>query len=74
MGNELDTPALTRNSADLTLKAGPVLLRTRVRISSGGLLAVGGLVSSILVSTAALVWVATTPVRRHPVSARLRRP
>lgn len=36
-----------------------VTLRTKLEITSGGLLAIGGLVSSILLSTAVLVGVAT---------------
>ncbi|WP_440978354.1 hypothetical protein ACQHGV_12015 [Sphingomonas pseudosanguinis] len=34
-------------------------LRLKIRLTSGGLLAIGGLVSSILLSTAVLVGVAT---------------
>ena len=36
-----------------------VVLRAKVRVTSGGMLAIGGLVSSILLSTAVLVGVAT---------------
>ncbi|WP_267434061.1 hypothetical protein [Sphingomonas sp. GM_Shp_1] len=45
-----------------TLRAGigrKVVLRAKVRVTPGGLLAIGGLVSSILLSTAVLVGVAT---------------
>lgn len=47
------------HEASLRLRLGPVKLRSRVSITSGGLLAVAGLVSSILLSTAAVVMVAT---------------
>ncbi|MDQ1232174.1 hypothetical protein [Sphingomonas sp. SORGH_AS_0879] len=47
-------------SATLRAKIGrKVVLRAKVRVTSGGLLAIGGLVSSILLSTAVLVGVAT---------------
>ncbi|MFN4040283.1 MAG: hypothetical protein ACK4I0_01315 [Brevundimonas sp.] len=59
------------NTAEFHLKAGPVRLRARVAVTAEGLIAVGGLVSGVLLSTAALVWVSTAPVRRHPVSTRL---
>jgi hypothetical protein len=49
--------------AELRLSAGRAIdLRLKIRITSTGLLAIGGLVSSILLSTAVLVGVAT----RHP--------
>jgi hypothetical protein len=59
------------NSAALILRAGKVRIASRINLSNGGLLAVGGLVSSILVSTAALVWVSTNVSRRHPVATGL---
>ena len=47
-------------SAILRAKIGrKVVLRAKVRVTSGGLLAIGGLLSSILLSTAVLVGVAT---------------
>ena len=61
------------NSAAFTMKAGPVRLSGKVRVSTAGLIGLGGLVSSILLSTAAIVWVATTPDRRHPITTRLSR-
>jgi hypothetical protein len=57
------------NSA--AFRAGKVRIASRINLSNGGLLAVGGLVSSILVSTAALVWVSTNVARRHPVATGL---
>lgn len=62
-----------RNLATVSLKAGPVRVDARARLSSAGLLAIGGLVSSILLSTSVLVWVATTPVRRRPLATRFAR-
>ncbi len=48
------------HKATLRLSAGRAVdMRLRLRITSGGLLAIGGLVSSILLSTAVLVGVAT---------------
>ncbi|MDZ7283573.1 hypothetical protein N4G62_16205 [Sphingomonas sanguinis] len=48
------------HKATLRLSAGRAVdLRFGLRVTSGGLLAIGGLVSSILLSTAVLVGVAT---------------
>jgi hypothetical protein len=41
-------------------------------VTPAGILAIGGLVSGILLSTAALVWVSTSVARRHPLATRLR--
>lgn len=59
--------------ARLDLQAGPVSLKMEVRVTPTGLLAIGGLVSGILLSTAVLVWSATSVPRRHPIAARLGR-
>ena len=67
------TAAPRRHVATTNIQFGPVRFRSKVQISTAGLVAVGGLVSSILLSTAALVWVSTTPVRRHPLATRLGR-
>lgn len=48
------------NVARARLKLGKARWTAEVRVTSGGLLAIGGLVSSILLSTAILVAVATT--------------
>lgn len=58
--------------AELDLTTRPLRLRARVRLSPAGILAVGGLVSGILLSTAALVWTSTSVARRHPLASRLR--
>ena len=59
-------------TADLDFTAGPVKLSAKVRVTPAGLLAIGGLVSGILLSTAVVVWVSTSVARRHPVATRLR--
>lgn len=61
------------NSAEISIKAGKVKFGGKVKLTNGGLLAIGGLVSSILLSTTALVWVSTSVARRHPVSTGLLR-
>lgn len=54
---------LVRQTAMIRIEAGRgVVLQARLRVTRGGLLAIGGLVSSILLSTAILVHVAA----RHP--------
>lgn len=42
-------------------------------MTPAGLLAVGGMVSGILLSVAALVWTATSVRRRHPIASAWRR-
>lgn len=59
----MDQPQL--NSAAVTLRAGNLRFKAKVKVTNAGLLAVGGLVSSILISTTALVWVATGVARRR---------
>jgi len=61
------------NSAAVSIRAGKVRVGAKVKLTNGGLLAIGGLVSSILLSTTALVWAATSVAREHPVSAGLLR-
>lgn len=61
------------NRAALRLRIGQADLSVRIRMTPAGLVAMAGLVSSILLSTAALVQVASTPARRHPLLTRLRR-
>lgn len=56
------------NSAVLTLRVGKARFASKVRISNGGLLAVGALVSGVLLSTAVLVWAATGVPRKHPLA------
>ena len=62
------------NTARASLRIGRVRMSAKVEMTTGGIAAVGGLVASILLSTAALVWVSTSVARRHPIaSAALRR-
>ena len=67
-----DLPAPSQQ-ASLELRAGAFELTARVQVTPTGLLAIGGLVSSILLSTAALVLTATSVRRRHPIATTLRR-
>jgi len=59
-------------SARLALRAGTVNFRVNVQVTPTGLLSIGALVGTILVSTAALVWAAGS-VRRRRSSGNLRR-
>jgi len=62
------------NTARASLRIGRARMTAKVQMTTGGIAAVGGLVSSILLSTAVLVWVSTSVARRHPIaSAALRR-
>lgn len=53
-----------RNVARLHLRAGGLRRDATVRVTACGLLAIGGVVSSILLSTAVLVGVATATTAR----------
>ncbi|QTC90277.1 hypothetical protein [Brevundimonas goettingensis] len=66
-------PSPARNRAVMRLKAGKVSAVLKVELTNTGLVAIGGLVCGILVSTAGLVWVATATAREHPVVTALRR-
>jgi len=59
-------------TAVVEFKAGPVSLRLDIRLSPAGILAIGGLVTGVLMSTAAVVWTATGVARRHPLASRIR--
>ena len=53
---EADAALATRQSTSLELRIGDrVRLSTRIEVTSGGLLAIGGMVSMILLSSAAIV-------------------
>lgn len=54
----MNDPRTGRQRAAISLSPGPVRLKAKVDVTRGGLLAVGVLVSSILLSTAVLVRVA----------------
>ncbi|CAN5306316.1 hypothetical protein BH10PSE1_BH10PSE1_13550 [soil metagenome] len=61
------------NRAVFKVRAGKAAMSGKVEVSTPGLVAIGALVSSILLSTAALVWVATSVARDRPLVALLRR-
>jgi hypothetical protein len=58
-------------TAKLEIAAGPLRLKMKLAVTPAGLLAIGGLVSGILLSTAVLVWTATSVPRRHPLAGRI---
>lgn len=70
---ETTTPLSEPQTVALDAKAGAFSAHVDLRMTPTGLLAVGGLVSSILLSVAALVWTATSVRRKHPLSAALGR-
>ena len=53
------------NSAAFRLRAGKVKIGAEVSVTPQGLLAIGGLVSSILLSTAVVIWAASGRPRRR---------
>ncbi len=62
-----------RNRAVARLKVGKASAVLKVEVTTGALVAIGGLVCGILVSTTGLVWAATAVARNHPVVTALRR-
>ena len=68
-------PAQTHNlqTAEIDLRLGSFSAQAKVRVTPGGLLAIGGLVGCILLSTAVLVWSATSVRRKHPLATALQR-
>ena len=58
--------------AEFEIGGRPLKVSGRVAVTPAGLLAIGALVSSILLSTAVLVWASTSVPRRHPIATRLR--
>lgn len=54
-----------KHVAEFDVKLGAFTATSRLSITSGGLLAVAGLVGVILGGTAGIVWVATGPARRR---------
>ncbi|MBI1684073.1 hypothetical protein [Caulobacter hibisci] len=58
-------------TATLEFKGGPVGFRAEVRLTPKGILAIGGLVTGVLLSTAVLVWTATSVARRPPLATRI---
>lgn len=60
-------------TAELHADVGKASVDVKARMTPDGLLAVGGLVTGILLSVAAVVWVATSVRRRHPIGWALGR-
>jgi len=56
-----------RHRASWKARLGPASCEGELEISTGGLLAVGALVSGILLSVAPIVWVSTRKLRRRSV-------
>ena len=61
------------NRAVARLKAGQCSATAKVEVSTAGLLAIGALVSGVLVSTSVLVWVARATPRGRPGLPTLKR-
>ncbi|TFW14199.1 hypothetical protein EGY25_03050 [Brevundimonas intermedia] len=61
------------NTAALVFRAGRVRCGAKVKVTNSGLFAIGGLVSGILLSTAAVVWAATSVARQRPIASSLLR-
>jgi hypothetical protein len=59
-------------AARLVVQTRNASLRMGVRVTPAGILAIGGLVSSILLSTSVLVWVSVSQARRHRGLSRSR--
>ena len=59
-------------NAEVELHAGPVRFSARISVTAEGLLAIGALVSGVLLSTAAIVWASTAMAREHPLATRIR--
>jgi len=68
-----EKPRVQINSAVVSLRAGKVRFIAKAKITNGGLWAVSGLVSGILLSTAVLVWSSTGVPRKHPLAYGLLR-
>jgi hypothetical protein len=58
-------------SAVIQLWGGAVEFRVEVRLTPAGIVAIGCLVTGVLLSTAILVWTATVPAR-HPFASRIK--
>ena len=62
---------ISRDALRADLAFGPVRVRFAVDHTPGGLVALGGCVTSILLGAAAIVWVSTAAPRRHPLATAL---
>ncbi|WP_303831614.1 hypothetical protein [Asticcacaulis taihuensis] len=54
--------------AEFVIQNNPLMVRASVRVTPTGLVAIAGLVSTILLSTCAIVWVAGSVHRRDHTS------
>jgi len=66
-------PAQDMQTAEIDVHLGNFSAQAKVRVTPGGLIAIGGLVGCILLSTAVLVWSATSVRRKHPLATALQR-
>jgi hypothetical protein len=64
-------PSPPQDVDSLEARAGPVAVKAQIHRTPKVLKATGIMVGGILLTTAALVWVATTPARRHPLTTAL---
>ncbi|RRS03760.1 hypothetical protein EIP75_14355 [Aquabacterium soli] len=60
-------------TAEIAAGAGKASMQVKARVTPSGLLAIGGLVSGILLSVTALVWASTSVKRKHPIASALGR-
>ena len=66
MGQNLDpNPRARPHRASWKVRVGSLSSEAEVEISTGGLLAVGALVSGILLSVTPIIWVSTRKLRRR---------
>ena len=69
VNNELPVAA----QAAVSFRTRSMTFEARVTVTPATLLAIGGMVGTILLSTAVLVWTGTSVRRRHPLMAALTR-
>ncbi|MDP1872721.1 hypothetical protein [Phenylobacterium sp.] len=62
---------LEPNTAAISLRVRESRFVAKVKVTPAGLLAIGGLVSGILLSTSVLVWTATSVARRRPLTSAI---
>jgi hypothetical protein len=62
---------LDPNTAAVSLRVRDTRFTAKVKVTPTGLLAIGALVSGILLSTSVLVWTATNVARRRPLTSAI---
>jgi len=62
---------LDPNTAAASFRMGEARFVAKVKVTPAGLLAIGALVSGILLSTSVLVWTATSAARRRPLASAI---